>query len=598
MRPPVRRENFFGTDTRRNGAQEIGLFVPAAVVYPGLESSEQALLQLLAKLSRNDTLFQCARTNTIVTGFGGFDIKERQEIALRILCTPEEVGRINAFAREHPGAGPPIVFFQGQLLELARWAARYCKNLSGDGETFLDPDARTRFVQAALIASTLWSARTYGTRLAPDSDIEAMRERALGSMRKGVEETNLAPHLGVALGRGWLLFSQYLPRRYPEFEADFVRATGLNLLQYFVCLTALSTYTLFNRPEGPLFNAGTVAAATAYGRVLQTFLGLLSQTPDQLATSLWDRFEQTGYRSIRDRPIMVAENGLSIIFDPKFFYEAISVGPLFHVLPGAVKGKDNEIFGAFGLAFEDYATDILKRMYPSRPGLVDRLAFDVPGRDGQGREFQIDAVLNDATEVVVLEMKAAWLREDSILDKTPEKYLNHIRSKYGVTPPTQDQTRERPKGVAQLARIISAIVRREWIGDSNEFAAAQRIYPILVVHDARLDAPAHGNFLQREFTALLGSIPESKVAPLTIMTIQDLENLESSVGQFGLRQLLADYTRECPDRIRSLHNYIAFSNYGKMIAPSVRVMESTKELGDRAHGEFFPTTPDPLKPVR
>jgi hypothetical protein len=31
-------------------------------------------------------------------------------------------------------------------------------------------------------------------------------------LHKGVEEGNLAPHLGVAIGRGFKLFTEYLPR--------------------------------------------------------------------------------------------------------------------------------------------------------------------------------------------------------------------------------------------------------------------------------------------------------------------------------------------------------------------------------------------------
>jgi hypothetical protein len=57
------------------------------------------------------------------------------------------------------------------------------------------------------------------------------------------------------------------------------------------------------------------------------------------------------------------------------------------------------------------------------------------------------------------------------------------------------------------------------------------------LHDTRLNAPAYGAFA--EFRALLGSVPPGKrVMPLTVMTIADLENLESSVDQFSTRRAL------------------------------------------------------------
>jgi hypothetical protein len=65
----------------------------------------------------------------------------------------------------------------------------------------------------------------------------------------------------------------------------------------------------------------------------------------------------------------------------------------------------------------------------------------------------------------------------------------------------------RPKGAAQLAKIIGAIARKEWIGASGEFAEAAKIYPVLVVHDERLGVPGSGKFLDDEFRSLLGTVP-------------------------------------------------------------------------------------------
>jgi hypothetical protein len=74
---------------------------------------------------------------------------------------------------------------------------------------------------------------------------------------------------------------------------------------------------------------------------------------------------------------------------------------------------------------------------------------------------------------------------------------------------------------------------------------------------------------RKRFSSLLGTVPAGKrVAPLTIITIQDLENLERSIEGFGFIDMLRDYDRECPDRMRSLHNFLAFSGYAGKIVPS------------------------------
>jgi hypothetical protein len=62
----------------------------------------------------------------------------------------------------------------------------------------------------------------------------------------------------------------------------------------------------------------------------------------------------------------------------------------------------------------------------------------------------------------------------------------------------------------------------------------------------RLDTPALGHVLETEFRALLGPVPAGKrVAPMTVMNVQDLENLEKSIGHFSLAALLASHTRDC-----------------------------------------------------
>ena len=142
-------------------AREIGLFVPVDEVFPDMKGTQRELMQLLAMLSRDDTLFQCARINTIVSGFGDFDNVPRQQQALNMLCGPMQIARINDFANRHKSSGPPLVFFRGQMLELMRWAAMHCKNLPDDGTTYTDPAFRERFAKAALVAGGLWSARTY-----------------------------------------------------------------------------------------------------------------------------------------------------------------------------------------------------------------------------------------------------------------------------------------------------------------------------------------------------------------------------------------------------------------------------------------------------
>ena len=579
------RGPFFGRDRLPAPKNEVGLFVPVEEVFPGMTASEPTLLSLLESLSRDDTLFMAARLNTIVSGPGDFDMQPRQQQALSTMCSTAQIDRVNDFARRHKAAGVPAVFFRGQLLELMRWTARHARNLPGDGTTYESPEYRERFVKAALIAGSLWGQRVYGGKLTAAEPVDETRLKALGALRKGVEEGNLAPHIGVAIGRGLKLFTDYLPRHYPAFEEQFQAATSLSVSQYLPCATALCIYIQQRHKDGPLFITHTVAAATTYKDIYPAFFALESQSSEQLAVSLWRDFDKVGYKALRERPIMVAADGRAMILDPTLFIERISIGALFHVAKGKTRSESMRVFAAFGDAFEAYVAETLGRMYPHRQGLVDRLRLNVIGYNALGKEFEIDAALLDVACAVVSETKAVFLREDAILSPKPEDFLAALRAGYGASA----DKKERDKGVAQLARSIGAIIRGEWVGEHGEFAQLPVIYPVLVAHDTRLDAPALGHFLETEFRALLGAVPEGKrVAPLTVMTIQDLENLERSINEFSLVELLEDYSRECPDRMRSLHNFIAFSKYAAKIRPSDFLMDASIGIHDVLIRELFP----------
>jgi hypothetical protein len=209
-----------------------------------------------------------------------------------------------------------------------------------------------------------------------------------------------------------------------------------------------------HRQEGPMFVTQTIAAATTYRDIFPKFFALESQSPEELATTFWSNFDTAGYRTLRERPIMVAADGRGMILDPTFFIERVSIGALFHIAKGKGRVESLRVFTAFGDAFEEYASDILKRMYPHQPGLVDRITCGLQGSNGHGKAFQIDASLIDVPQAIVFEMKAAFLREEAIVDDSPDSFVKEIRSKYGEA----SEERERGKGVAQLARSIGAIV--------------------------------------------------------------------------------------------------------------------------------------------
>jgi hypothetical protein len=102
------------------------------------------------------------------------------------------------------------------------------------------------------------------------------------------------------------------------------------------------------------------------------------------------------------------------------------------------------------MAFEDYATELLHKRFPSGTGLLhQRLRCAVMGTNAVGQAFEVDALLNDITVAVVFEMKAAWIKEEAVLTADLEIFLNEVRKKYGYI----ESSTERPKGVASSPEV-------------------------------------------------------------------------------------------------------------------------------------------------
>jgi hypothetical protein len=298
----------------------LALLVSVDALFTGATASEESMHAALATLSRDDALFTCARINAMISGFGpALSNHQRQNAAIRMLCSQGEMWALNRYAVKHGGPERVMVFFRGQLLELARWIALYCRQQAGDGETFSDDTVRAAFVRAALIASDLWQRRLFGGVIQPSMDRDGQVRQFMGSFRKSLEEGNQAGHPGLTMSRGWILFSRYVPKYLPEFAELFERSTNLTLRQYFICATALMNRTFSDHPEnGRIFQTDYVQGRTDYKEVFKRFIALLSQTPEEWAEKLRAKPNDSGYLSLRERPILNFNRGRSIIFDPTF----------------------------------------------------------------------------------------------------------------------------------------------------------------------------------------------------------------------------------------------------------------------------------------
>jgi hypothetical protein len=252
--------------------------------------------------------------------------------------------------------------------------------------------------------------------------------------------------------------------------------------------------------------------------------------------------------------MIALSDGRGVIPDSILLADSVTVGSLFHLL--SVR-NENEVFGKFGDAFEEYAGDVLSKMFPVGTGLHQTLHRKVLYPDVDGQKFEIDACLDYVDQLVLLEAKAVFIPDKSVVECNEAAFRAELRKKYFYG--------ERPVGVGQLARAIRSLANRAWRG-LNPNAGLRLVYPVLVVHDRLLQEPFVTKFLADLLTAELGAsrvygawqwqVYGFRFAPLTILTIDDLENLGSSPG-IDFLDLLQSYSADVPKRNGSLHDYIA-----------------------------------------
>lgn len=586
--------------------KKIVSYVGIKEVYPEMDPSIPTLRELLSTLSLTDAIFWCARLNLIVSNPNNTDHFGKQAYCIRTLLPESEFQRI-VYRRISNEEKLLTVFFRSQLLELIRWICLWCNDHNGDGNTFSDAVVCRNFFKAALVTSDLWGERTYGNKLYIDDDdttgIEAARTRALGCMRVAYDASTVGIDPMVAIGRGRKIFLEYFQKLHPDFVDEFRQATGMHPDDFYSLQSLIATHYLDQTPERVVKSDGNSGIfslqsffdrSTNLGVSSRHFFECFSQTASELKASLGGKGDSSQVDTalwkdigcIRERPIFRADDGRAIVLDPVYFSESATVGPLFTLLKKGVK-KSASVLDKYGYAFEYYVASILRSMYPkSAEGLAERLLVNVAGTDGEQNVIQIaDAALMDVDATVLFESKASWLRDADIEHSDANQFVKDIYRKYVGK---DDGT---PKGAGQLARAIKKLATYEWRASEPAFVYNKKIYPVLIVHDTRFEGALHAHFLANEFQHMLKGdtgplngdicVGQFLIAPLTVITIETLEVLERSVEHFGLVGMLAEYSRASPDRLMSMHDFLATSHFRKMLYPSSLLAESALEVLSR-----------------
>ena len=220
-------------------------------------------------------------------------------------------------------------------------------------------------------------------------------------------------------------------------------------------------------------------------------------------------------------------------------------------------------------------------------------------RNAPIRDLEIDGMVQAGHFQFVFEVKSLFLKESTIVPRDPDLYIQALRSRYVVDPDS-----DRPhKAVSQLVRLVRALEAEMVNADDNERLRVTLVFPIMVVHDELLSAPLHGRFFAEEFKVLLA--PEDvltsgqmrlssrlRVAPMVVLTVADIEDLESSAGALSMTQVLAEYSSAMPNRELSFHDFIAGTRLAALMSANSELANRGTELLRETGLRLFGKDPD------
>ena len=303
------------------------------------------------------------------------------------------------------------------------------------------------------------------------------------------------------------------------------RFHGLTVEEWVAAAFAIFTQMKRLSPADPivtLVDAQSIAADLRFSAaIVQRFLSGIAVTLPALKAKLQptplerEEFERlvrsdlfaTDTVVLRQNPVIALPDDKFLVLDRHFVCEMVSSGlywQIFETLEGSERERFRELWGRL---FELYVFDLLGHYYPA---MSQMLRVDAAYADGQ-----IDALLDLGDVVIVFEVKASLLLRNARFSRDPKIFEQEIRKKFVET------STRKAKALRQLANAASAIAR----GTVETATQPRRIFPVLVADEASLQSLGVNQYLNELFAPLIAAETREVVAPLTVMAIEELEEL-------------------------------------------------------------------------
>jgi hypothetical protein len=371
---------------------------------------------------------------------------------------------------------------------------------------------------------------------------------------------------GDLLARYRLLWTRYgsgltrfTPRRPPAVL--LAEAIGID----FDDLTTLAfAYWAHIRSLGPgapvRFNAAIRPDIDIESATIETFLGLFSSTPPELAAALRGCLRPWQMLPIQNRPLLRLGDDV-VVLDERYLAERVTRGIywLVHDYEKFTHGENARIkwTQAYSEMVETRAEDQLRQMAPPLIGggraffTEEQLQATFPGTKNcdAGIDFGGDVVL---AEVVSATVKVA------------------TREQADVTSFREDVERIVLKKARQLYVSAANLTRGPQPPNSPLAAPPARIFPMVICGGQFPVNPITTRYINEQLAAE-GLNPDGVIQPITLLDLEELEGCQALHQRRGLTlpQLLDGWRRSRYGGV-AFRNYLAYEYGGHAVVPSRR----------------------------
>jgi hypothetical protein len=548
----------------------------------GNKPTDDQFSELISSFKTEPTFLSLAMWDLMLSLFEGDGDKYQylQDFFIRNLIKKdrrEQVLRSAALGSESPRP----VFGRWQLLALMKRILLETTN-EGDRDPRVDEEARSALGEGCLMLNDLLFTDEQMARLEKTGGPEE-RERIHDElMTQWFPQSELihVPDVFQAVARN----DEYLnifDRRVAEFRFSegrtlaqrFTHLTGLEIRQYLRLYFAV--YVLHNQLQDRhpaeinadpgiinfdkerLFsnmNFGTEEKNIFFQRVIADLPGLIEGVKKD---ANFNRAWQFDFTTFRDYPLVSIpgnERGFTCIAFP-FLIEKLASG-IYHTILNSWEGGDPErakFQSYWGQVFEQFVNDRLREEYPPSI-LANRFYANPYFNKKKNRSIEVsDAVLDYGDSLVLMEHKGGYLSLDEKYSDDASRLLTGVAEKFGFD-----------KAIKQLSRGVGMLFNEDdgkldtfsELGEKrrsvNTFNPAdveriRNVYPVLVVQDFSMTTGFMNRRLKLQFVQKLqqyGINRKVHVRPLSLLTVENLENVLEHLEEIKLTDFLDEYASE------------------------------------------------------